>query len=80
MKWTKLDGFNQPNGLTVMRWAKDYEECEIENWYCVVGQYRDEKFYYQFQYNKDELVISSISELMYDEAEWICLEEYEEPE
>ena len=82
MKWTKLDGFNQPNGLTVMRWAKwDEEEEEGSiNYYCVVGEYQNEKFQYKFQYNKDELVTDSMSELMYSEAEWICLENYEEPE
>jgi len=81
MKWTKLDGFNQPNGLTVMRWTIwDSEEEGSIIWYYLIGNYQDEKFQHKFQYNQDELVIHSILELMYNEAEFICLENYEEPE
>lgn len=52
MKWTKLDGFNQPNGATLMRWD-DYFDGKESGYQYAVGNYENECFYFLSTFNHE---------------------------
>lgn len=44
MKWTKLDGFNQPNGFVLIRWDDEFDGKWDGHLYCL-GVFANETFY-----------------------------------
>lgn len=78
MKWTKLDGFNQPKGLTLMRWNDHYDD-KADGYLYAVGHFENECLYYYSNFYGNEIRQFHIMELMNDDACFVNLENFEDP-
>ena len=79
MKWIKLDGFNQPEGATVLRWNDYFDGKEDGYWY-EVGDFHNEVFYSSDKFLGNKRLKRNISELMGDDACYLELWKIEEAE
>lgn len=80
MKWTKLDGFNQPNGLTLMRWNDYFDDGKVDGYKYALGNYANETLYFYNVYYTNKVHQLHITQLMDDDACFLDLENCEEPE